>query len=861
MTDAIRFLPFARRTGLGAPELRFAVSGRESFVPVSTYGPGDVVGIDPRELLRTDPAPGSIDFSPNYFVALELRRPDLPWCVTPGEPDARGRLTPWVALIVVDADRPPPSRRAGAPLPVLDVPAGDLPPWDQLWAWAHVQVVADAAASPAAILDTEPARALSRVIAPRVLEPRRRYRACLVPAFEAGRRAGLGQPLTGGPLSTAPAWSGGPDPLELPVYGEWTFTTGEVGDFEELARRLRARRLGEYVAALPVDGAEVSAGAFPLPSVLRPVDAPVTWDAPGRAAAREQLRRWLAPAPDDGRPVLGPPFYGGTAQGIAQPDGGFLAELNLDPRYRAGAGLGAEIVRREQERLVARAWEALGHAARAARERDGALLADLLGQRLTARIAGAPSARQLVMAAPALARIRGGATSAAADVRGSALPAAVLAPAFRRAAITRPRIAAPASVMDATVAALARRVATTGSKPPLPARMLTWNRLRARLHPTTPVRPVVPVRPVAARRAAIRIPAIADPVAGRPTRPPIEARSVVTIRDFSTRYFAFRSAVMEIARPRPLAMEAVAASAVAALAPRALTRLAARVDLGDVAAYASSLSPLVAAPEDRNPLAPHLVAIDRRFMLPDAAIPPDTVGVLNVDAAFVESILIGANHELLRELAWRGVPSDRRATPLRQFFDVRGAAAALDIEPIAAFEGASALGSHLRGREHAVFLIKGELLRRFPSALVFAARGVLKDGVRRAGPEERLPIFRGAMGDDTTYFGVDLDVPTLLGGPGDLGWFVVIQERPGAPRFGFDVSASGAGTPATWSDFAWPHVPVSGSFVSLAGSPPAPVDDGGKRWGENAAHMAAIALQRPVRIAIHASLMVPPEAR
>jgi hypothetical protein len=275
--------------------------------------------------------------------------------------------------------------------------------------------------------------------------------------------------------------------------------------------------------------------------------------------------------------------------------------------------------------------------------------------------------------------------------------------------------------------------------------------------------------------------------------------------------------------------------------------------------FPSVLSPLVASPVDRSPLAPHLVEIDRRFMLPDAAIPPDTVGLLNIDAAFVEAILIGANHELLRELAWRGVPSDRRGTPLQQFFDVRGATAALDIEPIHAFAADSALGSHLRGRDHVVFLIKGELLRRFPSALVFAARAVMKDQERRAGSEERLPIFRGAMGDDTTYFGVDLNVATLLGGPGDLGWFMVIQERPGAPRFGFDVTASGPGQPATWSDFAWPHVPVSGAFVSLAGSPPAPVDDGGKRWGENAAHMAAIALQRPVRIAIHASLMVPPE--
>ena len=857
MSDSVRFLPFARRAGLGAPALHVAVNGREVPVPVEAFGPGDVIGIDAREILRQDPAPGSIDFSPNYLAAVELRRADLPWCVSPGEPDGQGQLVPWIALIVVDADHPPPSRRSGAPLPVLDVRAADLPPWDQLRAWAHVQVVADAAASPESVLEREPHRALSRLVASRVLEPGRGYRACVVPVFEAGRLAGIGEPLTVDPRAAAPAWSAGGGEIALPVYAEWTFTTGEAGDFEALARRLEARDLAEYVTPLGVDGAEIGAGTFPLPSVLRPVGAAIAWDGAERAAAHAQLARWLARPPADARPVLGPPLYGGTAQGASGPDPGFLADLNLDPRYRAAAGLGAEIVRREQERLVARAWESLGDVERARRERGGALLADLLGARVVARVQAAPAARQLVIASPALRRIRSGAAAAAAAVQTSALPAAVLTPAFRRVTAATARAGAGRVALDAAVQALAARRATTGATPPTPRNMLTWSRLQAALHPQPAVR-TPPVRSVG-RLTSVRRPADRL-VLERGPRGPVEARRTAVIRAFSTGHFARPATVLEVARPKSLALEALAATAVAALTPRPLLRLAARVDLGDVAVVSSDVGPLVAMPDDPSPLAPHLVDLDRRFMLPGAGIPPDTAGVLGVDAAFVEALLIGANHELLRELAWRGVPSDRRATPLSQFFDVRGATAAPDIAPIDTFARDSPLGSHLRGADHVVLLVKGELLRRFPSALVFAARAVVQAGVRRPAGEQRLPIFRGQIGEDTTYVGFDLPAGQLVGTAADPGWFVVIQERPGAPRFGFDVGPVGAERPATWSDFAWPHVPVTSGFVSVAGAAPSPVDDGGRRWGENAAHMASIALQRPVRIAIHASLMIPRES-
>src|SRR4029079_5469871 len=107
----------------------------EQTVDLSLYGPGDVTGVDPRMIVRTDPRPLSADVEPNYMPLIEFDPPDFPWMFTPARADTSSRpppwrvatsdrLRPWCVLIVVDlaaidAPRPKP----GAPLPTLDIPA------------------------------------------------------------------------------------------------------------------------------------------------------------------------------------------------------------------------------------------------------------------------------------------------------------------------------------------------------------------------------------------------------------------------------------------------------------------------------------------------------------------------------------------------------------------------------------------------------------------------------------------------------------------------------------------------------------------------------------------------------------------
>ena len=64
----------------------------------------------------------------------------------------------------------------------------------------------------------------------------------MVPAFNVGRLAGLGQNVTAADEQTlAPSWQAGAA-VELPVYHSWRFRTGEDADFERWLAGSRAGR-------------------------------------------------------------------------------------------------------------------------------------------------------------------------------------------------------------------------------------------------------------------------------------------------------------------------------------------------------------------------------------------------------------------------------------------------------------------------------------------------------------------------------------------------------------------------------------------------------------------------------------------
>src|SRR5207249_845035 len=76
-------------------------------------------------------------------------------------------------------------------------------------------------------------------------------------------------------------------------------------------------------------------------------------------------------------------------------------------------------------------------------------------------------------------------------------------------------------------------------------------------------------------------------------------------------------------------------------------------------------------------------------------VPDNTVSLLKTNPRFVEAYMAGLNHEMARELLWRGYPTDQRGTYFQSFWDRRGAPSAqttTDIPPIPAWPPDQHLG-------------------------------------------------------------------------------------------------------------------------------------------------------------------------
>jgi len=231
-------------------------------------GPGDVVAIEPRQVLRVSPVAGARDAEPDFFPLIEFDAPELPWAYSPTVPTA-SRLRPWLVLVVIEADPAVRLERGeqGQSPWILNLPAErarrELPDLADAGTWAHAQIACETSDQIATTLASQPDRTLSRLLAPRQLQPNRGYVAAVVPTYLSGRIAGLGENPTGHPALVTglePAWTALDVPTRLPAYYAWTFRTGEAGDFESLAQRLHAVQLdpeGESTALLSRDSTTV----------------------------------------------------------------------------------------------------------------------------------------------------------------------------------------------------------------------------------------------------------------------------------------------------------------------------------------------------------------------------------------------------------------------------------------------------------------------------------------------------------------------------------------------------------------------------------------------------------------------------
>ncbi len=472
-----RFLPYVRRALLagikprddGSPlraraSLPVVLSVNKTAAPtveVETYGPGDIQGVDIRVISRLAPVRGTENHPPNEMVAVEFEPPDFPWLFTPARANDQHQLTPWLVLVVVE-QQPGVDIDVvrGLTLPVLRIsspadPAAELPDLGEAWAWAHTQVVDGPGESQSAeaLLAGDASKRLSRLLAPRRLAPQSAYHACLVPTFEQGRRAGLGERVDPDETLT-PAWEPDASEVNLPMYFHWSFRTGERGDFESMARELEPRKppagssgaptyLGGMHPTVEDVNGDTDGAVVRLPGALRPPGSsdPILADiADGVKDALPALLDAPLDREDNGTGSVGepltPPLYGRwhiKQHEVPSVSPRWFRALNLDPRNRVAAGLGTEVVRRNQDEYMQAAWTQVGDIVKANQVLDLARFGGALLTRLYQKhIQPLPVTDLVKISAPIHALVGEHGRSVATQIQQSRLPETLLGENARR---------------------------------------------------------------------------------------------------------------------------------------------------------------------------------------------------------------------------------------------------------------------------------------------------------------------------------------------------------------------------------------------------------------------------------------------
>ncbi|MEM7039816.1 MAG: hypothetical protein AAF570_22780 [Bacteroidota bacterium] len=366
-----------------------------------------------------------------------------------------------------------------------------FPPVQEHWAWAHVQAMQDldpghtgdvnvATGKLDEEVEKDARQAVCRLLSSRRLTANQQYSAFVVPAFEVGRLTGLGLPDAGIPIQQSAFGSD-----HFPFYHSFDFATGASGDFESLARALEGQPIDSTVgrrdldirtpglglngladitplegALLPTDQSPTTPLSFDgaddfaaqlLPVLNRPADIQSTppSDAPNSpqnddAAAMDALFGTGNAQRDAEDPLITPPLYGqwytdrDRIQTPLPADLKWFEQLNLEPGLRAAAGLGAEVVRKNQQAFLQAAWDQVGELIEANRKIRQMQLANAATEALLDKHIRPQSPDVLVaMTHRFHDRIGLNGRSLRHEIRASALPNAAPTNAFRR--IVRPR--------------------------------------------------------------------------------------------------------------------------------------------------------------------------------------------------------------------------------------------------------------------------------------------------------------------------------------------------------------------------------------------------------------------------------------
>ncbi|MDX2299945.1 MAG: hypothetical protein NW204_09490 [Xanthomonadaceae bacterium] len=758
---------------------------REGAAPFQILGPGDVVGLAAGVISRRYPQPGAVDAEESKAVLVEFcgDHIDLPWRYAPQLNSTQ--LRPWIALVVGARGEVHPTGD-GEVLITKAVQARHV--LDQSWGWAHVHEVGPTT--------------VARITCPADLAPHTMYVAALVPAY-----------CIDGNGTCIDAWNGSDD-VRLPCFDCWSFSTGEDGDFPQLASKLKAitpdslgpsfgfatvrydERSGERSTTLSVTGALQRSGQ----------------------AAPEPLAQWIAadvsnlikPSGPDERPwTLRPPRYPKSFEMPQAPEGdGWKLQLDRDPRQRGVAGLGLWAGIAWQDRIATAAATKAGDLQTAC-DRIAHLGLGLEASRsLWRRHVPKDPVERLAILGPVLGRLPATGNETVLSVisgRTPTLPRAMWSSAARRVFRSGPaRIAlaapganrfdqvlraaatCPVPVRDPDAVPLVRPhqedrpqplgagwLARWRQGPTIAAALLRRRRGAAQGNHQLPVAE-------AARRHVL--------VQGGSDGVQVGQHGHGVTRDVDWDALkAITGALKELRREpgrcTPVGVEALGKCVAEAIDPTVERPLVVDRVLGTLPGI-SHLGPIEIEPELDLPLWSFLAEQSPEWLLPGiGTMEMHRVMALETNPAFVEAMLVGANVQAVSELRWRNLPIRPRWSPMRKFWQRKNGE--MDVEPIRDWPDGSALGGPgLQpgglGAE-AVVLFRTPLFRRYPATVVYLYPAdpdftPPADNDPMAGRKE-FPTFTGRIGTDVVFFGFKVKPEVLK------DHWVVLEEPPSGYRF------------------------------------------------------------------------------
>jgi hypothetical protein len=549
-------------------------------------------------------------------------------------------------------------------------------------------------------------------------------------------------------------------------------------------------------------------------------------------------------------PAVIPPLYGCwyAAKRIAETNQkNWFHRLNLDPRHRVAAGLGAEVVRKQQEPLMASAWEQLGEIEKAndllRRAQMGRAASSCLHDRLRSLLQPKSSSTDgnlgldtfLSVTRPVQNRLGTTKTDANGDpandndgnpvkttiaqklTQQSQLPAAALDPAFRRIAKSRGPLRKRQSKPKT---GLLRRLADGTLQPagthPRPDGMLGvcditkvfWQVVQNENEATQPT----PVTAWENRFCEENISCGRLNIGAFQTdnpEVPDQTDSKALVCNVLDYWLNNQPDPESPPQPTENFLDEVAQEVLDALDPARtiLERTHQRLYLDDVRQLGDPLGLIMAAPEFPQPTCEYIA---QDWILPGIEkVPQNTIGLLKSNRRFIEAYMVGLNHEFGKELLWRGYPTDQRGTYFRQFWDVRESIPTSghedgnglnsdtlealkenlkDIRPIHTWRDSDLGRNDNRAAsgqgENLILIIRGDLLKKYPNTLIYAIEG-------SSNPSEathHYAIFSGTLPPDITFLGFSFDTEQARGNANipNSGIYFVIEERISEARFGMD---------------------------------------------------------------------------